>query len=149
MRKLIQKLKNNTVFGIIVGALIFGSLGIYAAGMYMADDITYTKDGLQTNVKESLDDLYNKVTEIESFTTKTLTQSFTAPYSYATLTFNFDFPHQVLGITQITGTNANGDTASVGIWNNMISISGNKLDISIRGVPNGTSGTVTVTAIGY
>jgi len=49
------------IIGFILGGIIFGSIGIYAAS-YLASDITYTKDGWEvSNVNEALDELYSKL----------------------------------------------------------------------------------------
>ena len=60
MRDLIKKLKNNTLFGIIIGGIIFG--GIVYAASYYAKDVTYTpgdKTWNVSNVNEAINDLYN------------------------------------------------------------------------------------------
>ena len=47
------------LFGIIIGGLIFGSLGVYATSLYNATDISYSSDDSEVlNVKDALDDLY-------------------------------------------------------------------------------------------
>lgn len=50
-----------TIIGFILGVIICS--GIAYAANYSASDITYTKDGSQTNVKAALDDLYNNRNE--------------------------------------------------------------------------------------
>ena len=52
-----KKLIKNNLIGFIIGGLIFGSV-VYAVG-YKASDISYTRDGVETTVDESLDELYN------------------------------------------------------------------------------------------
>jgi len=54
-----KKIINSPLFTFILGGIIFGSVGIYAAS-YVASDISYTKDGKQTTVSDALDNLYNK-----------------------------------------------------------------------------------------
>lgn len=52
------------MLGIIVGGIIFGCVGIYAVNNYLATDISYTtSDGIEKNVNEALNELYenNKV----------------------------------------------------------------------------------------
>jgi len=47
------------IVAFILGGIVFGSIGIYAAS-YLASDISYTlNDGTKTNVDEALDNLYN------------------------------------------------------------------------------------------
>jgi len=56
MKKLLNK---NSIFCFILGGLIFGSIGIYAASMYNSNDITYSNKNFGvTNVKDALDNLY-------------------------------------------------------------------------------------------
>lgn len=52
-----KKIIKNNIFGFILGGLIFGCVGAYAAVQYNAADIIY-KD--KTTVKTALDDLYDK-----------------------------------------------------------------------------------------
>ena len=47
------------VFTFILGAIIFGSIGVYAATQYNASQITYNKNGKAT-VEAALNDLYTK-----------------------------------------------------------------------------------------
>lgn len=62
MKKIIKN--NIKVFvSIIISAVIFTSIGVYAAG-YLAKDISYNKNG-QATVADALDDLYSK--EIHSY----------------------------------------------------------------------------------
>ena len=55
--KIGDKMKKMLI-GFILGGIIFGS-AVYAVS-YNASDITYTKDGVETNVNEALDELYVK-----------------------------------------------------------------------------------------
>ena len=67
MRKLIQKLKNNTIFGFILGGIIFGSV-VYAASYY-AKDVMYdpTDESWEVNnVNNALNDLYDMKTELDN-----------------------------------------------------------------------------------
>jgi len=65
MKLLIKKLKHNTLFGIIIGGIIFGSIGIYAASTYNASDILYTKDdGTTTNVNAIINDLNTTINNL-------------------------------------------------------------------------------------
>lgn len=63
MIKIMQKLKNNTIFGIIIGGLIFG--GIVYAASYYAKDVTYNPSDETwnvNNVEEALNSLYSMET---------------------------------------------------------------------------------------
>ena len=65
----IQKLfRKSNIFSFILGAIIFGSIGVVSAYTLYANDIEYTpkdttwkkEDGSDiTNVKEAIDELYN------------------------------------------------------------------------------------------
>jgi len=57
MKKIIQ----SRIFLVIICGILFTSFGIYATN-YLASDISYAKDGVQTNVKDALDDLYGITT---------------------------------------------------------------------------------------
>lgn len=45
----------NNIFGFILGALIFGSIGVYAASLYSSSDVTYKN----TTVEAALNELYS------------------------------------------------------------------------------------------
>ena len=58
MKKLIS---NNTLFGIIIGGIIFGSIGVGATVLYQANQVSYTSEDTNwkvDNVKGALDELY-------------------------------------------------------------------------------------------
>lgn len=60
MKILIERLKHNTLFGIIIGGIMFGSV-VYAAS-YLASDISYQPTDSSwevSNVNEALDSLYD------------------------------------------------------------------------------------------
>jgi len=58
MKKILNKLKHNTLFGIIIGIVLCS--GVVYAISYSAKDISYVKkDGSQINVNEALDSLYD------------------------------------------------------------------------------------------
>lgn len=59
MKKLINK---NTLFGILIGGLIFGFVGVEATKyMYYANQISYQKsEGVETDVVTALNELYEK-----------------------------------------------------------------------------------------
>ena len=58
MKKLI---KNNVkvIVAFILGGLIFGSVGVYAAYSFASSEVSYTENN-QTSVKSALDDLYTR-----------------------------------------------------------------------------------------
>ena len=96
----------------------------------------------------------NANSNLVNFEEKTVSKTFTASINYASIEFEFDFEHEVLGALkfQSTGTSMNngGDSAVVPIWSNVaIGRNGNKLTVPLRGLTKGTSYTLAVTAIGY
>ena len=65
MKKIKVFLKNNIklFLGIIIGGIVFGTIGVYAAILYASSDVSYdnTTSGLtSTNVQDALDELYTK-----------------------------------------------------------------------------------------
>ncbi len=64
MGKIIKNLKKNykIYIGIIIGAVIFGSLGVYAATVISATSVSYTDNSSlgATNVQDAIDKLYAK-----------------------------------------------------------------------------------------
>ena len=65
MKKIFKFVKQN-IIGFIIGGIVFGSLGVYAAGVIAANEVTYSNasSGLSlTNVKGALDELNTKATE--------------------------------------------------------------------------------------
>ena len=63
MRKILKIIKHN-VFGFIVGAVIFGSLGVYAASVISASNVGYSdnNDLGAVNVQDAIDKLNTKAT---------------------------------------------------------------------------------------
>ena len=61
MRKILKIIKRN-VFGFIVGAVIFGSLGVYAVTVISASNVGYSdnNDLGAVNVQDAIDKLYEK-----------------------------------------------------------------------------------------
>ena len=60
-KKLLNKSQGKFIIGVIVGGLIFGSIGVYAATYFPSNQTTYdnTASGLQsTNVQDAIDELY-------------------------------------------------------------------------------------------
>lgn len=63
MSNKIKKVINTKPFYFILGALIFGTIGVSAATYFPSNDVTYdnTESGLKsTNVQEAIDELYQK-----------------------------------------------------------------------------------------
>ena len=61
MKKIFDK---KTIITVIICGIVFTGIGICAAN-YNASDITYTKDGAETNVNEALNELYNVQNELD------------------------------------------------------------------------------------
>ena len=82
-----KAIKNN-IFGFIVGAVIFGCLGVIAANMVNARDILYR----DTNVESAIDDLYTKANHelLRELTLKIRTQNNGASYMSNTNYMMFD-----------------------------------------------------------
>ena len=66
MGKIVKNLKKNykIYIGIIIGAVIFGSLGVYAATVISATSVSYTDNSSlgATNVQDAIDKLNTKAT---------------------------------------------------------------------------------------
>mgnify|MGYP004626483805 CR=1 FL=1 len=65
MKKVLNLIKKN-IFGIIIGGLIFGSVGVYAATKFYASDVsvnapTGSSLGSNATLQNALDDLYSKI----------------------------------------------------------------------------------------
>ena len=64
MGKIVKNLKKNykIFIGIIIGAVIFGSIGVYAATVIAASSVGYTDNSSlgATNVQDAIDKLYAK-----------------------------------------------------------------------------------------
>ena len=61
MKKIFKFVKQN-IIGFIIGGIVFGSLGVYAAGVITSQEVTYednTSIGA-TNVQDAIDKLYAK-----------------------------------------------------------------------------------------
>ena len=52
-----RKILNSKIFYFMLGAIIFGSIGVYASALISSSDVTYNN----VTAKEALDDLYDKV----------------------------------------------------------------------------------------
>ena len=60
--KKIGKIISNNILGFIIGAIVFGSVGVYAATTIASSIVTYdnsTSGGSSTNVQGAVDELYN------------------------------------------------------------------------------------------
>ena len=60
--KKIKKLIKNNILGFVIGGLLFGTLGVYAATYFPSHDVTYDNQssGMQaTDVQGAIDELYN------------------------------------------------------------------------------------------
>ena len=63
MKKIFKFVKQN-IIGFIIGGIVFGSLGVYAAGVITSQEVTYednTSIGA-TNVQDAIDKLNTKAT---------------------------------------------------------------------------------------
>ena len=58
-----KKVFNNSIFMFILGAVIFGSIGVIATTQIQANQITYTKNNVDTTLDIVLDDLYQEVSK--------------------------------------------------------------------------------------
>lgn len=54
-----KRIKRSNILCFVLGGLLFGSIGVYAAGEILASQITYNKNG-QATVDAALNDLYSK-----------------------------------------------------------------------------------------
>lgn len=66
MKKIINKLKNNSLFTFILGIILCGGV-VYGINAYNANDILYTtSDGVETNVNDAINSLYDMKQELEN-----------------------------------------------------------------------------------
>lgn len=84
IKQVIKKANNKFIFGFILGALIFGTIGVSAATYYASKDVSYDNNasGMSSdNVQDAIDELYqiantkpaiDKVTELVSTNTNEL-----------------------------------------------------------------------------
>lgn len=61
MKKLIDKIEHNTLFGIVIGIIITSGIGVLALDyVYNSEQVSYVKkDSTELDVKSALDELYN------------------------------------------------------------------------------------------
>ena len=87
-----KKIFKSRVFAFILGAILFGSIGVVSAYTILANDIGYTPSNTTwevSNVKDAIDDLYSKNISIDklldsniaSGDTSTVTANYTNPNS--------------------------------------------------------------------
>ena len=82
-------MKKSNIFSFIVGAVLFGGIGVVAAYNMLAKDIKYTPSDTSwnvDNVEDAIDDLYaNKNKEIlNKFTLKVRAESYSSTYQGVT-----------------------------------------------------------------
>ena len=66
--EIISKLRNNTIFGFVLGVILCGSL-VYASGLYNANDIKYESKDTSwnvSNVNQAINSLYSMKTELDN-----------------------------------------------------------------------------------
>jgi len=51
------------IIGMILGTLLVSGISVYATYNYLATDVIYTRDGVEKNVGEALNELYNRQKE--------------------------------------------------------------------------------------
>ena len=69
MKKVLNKLKNNSLFTFILGGLIFGSIGIYGANVYNSNSIEYNPTDSSwkvSNVNDAINSLYSMKQELDN-----------------------------------------------------------------------------------
>jgi len=67
MKKIINKLKSSLLFTFIISGILFGSIGIYAASIYYAKDISYEPSDASwevSNVNDAINGLYAELQNI-------------------------------------------------------------------------------------
>lgn len=80
-----KKLFKNPIFTFILGAVLFGTIGVYASSILNAEDVVYN----DTNVKTALDELYTKVNNpnlVPVLTEKLGTATYSGTYNITGLT---------------------------------------------------------------
>lgn len=95
-----KKIIKNNLLGFIIGGIVFSSMGVVLAYAVLAKDVSYTpKDSSWkksngediTNVKDAIDELYNKASIFSKFIIKIRTESFSKDDNGVT-NFNLDAP---------------------------------------------------------
>ena len=69
MKKIIKKIKSNSLFTFILGGLIFGSIGIYGANNYQSNTIEYSPTDTSwevSNVNQAINSLYGMKQELDN-----------------------------------------------------------------------------------
>ena len=144
MKKIIKKIKSNSLFTFILGGLIFGSIGIYGANVYESNTIEYSptdENWEVSTVNEAINSLYSMKTELDN--TKTALNTLKG-IGDATAAQILSGKKAVVKGSTITGTMTNR-----GAWTNTPTGSGN---VTIpAGYHNGSGyvNTATVYTNGY
>ncbi len=97
-----MKIIKNNIFGFILGAIIFGCLGVVAATAINARDIAY-KD---SNVEEALDDLYDKANNSNDYTSGILILNSTTSNS---INLNFKPKYIMITVELANGSASNNE----------------------------------------
>ena len=110
MKKTLMKLRNNTLLGIIIGGIIFGTIGVGAATyLYSSDQISYGT----SDVKSALNELY------DSFNFDNAVESLTQTGTYATsVTGTINIPSDAKSgilIATFVGVNAIYTSSSISL----------------------------------
>jgi len=69
MKHIVASFKHNTLFGFILGGIIFGCIGIYGANVYQSNTIEYSptdESWSVSNVNEAINSLYSMKTELDN-----------------------------------------------------------------------------------
>ena len=139
MKKLI---KNNikVIVAFILGAVIFGSVGVYATYSFASSEVTYTENN-QTTVKSALDDLYTRantwINPNEMENSKSITSNGT-----------YDITNYKNATVNVANTNT--ETYSATTRNSKIDMgaTNNYRYVNTNSVPNTNSATYTPTSNG-
>lgn len=127
MKRLLNKLRHNTLFGIIIGGIVFGIAGVSATVLYQANQISYTPSDSMwkvDNVKDAIDDLFSNTNSNTKEITKTIKGT---SFTYVQVDAYDSFTNS-LGYTKLTMTTLNqlGDITvdDVSIKNNYVLVDG-------------------------
>ena len=107
MKKIFKK---GYIFSFILGAIVFGSVGVYASNI-LASDITY-KD---TNVEDALDELYDKTHIFDNMTlVKDFSQGAHSRSGDISLSFNAEENQEYYVIGTYVATDTTTSTSTCG-----------------------------------
>ena len=112
MKKILIQLRHNTLFGIIIGGIIFGAIGVSAVTyLYKSDQVSYGN----SDVKSALNELY------DSLNFDNAIESLTQTGTYATsVTGTINIPSDVRNgilIATFVGVNAIYTSSSISLSN--------------------------------